>query len=129
MAVIIAPATSPSLMSLIRDPVSRTSLIKSSFRRRSRMTTVRLLTLILFALADDDHTVHREPAKRSPHGINGGAVGRVLIATTHPAGAGERASLGDPYQFEGQVATDLRRHIFCRSKWLSHQIRLRCSGI
>jgi hypothetical protein len=39
-AAMIAPATSPSVISLIRAPATRTSLMSSSCRGRSRMTTV-----------------------------------------------------------------------------------------
>ena len=39
-AAMIAPATSPSVISLIRAPVSRTSAIRSACRGRSRMITV-----------------------------------------------------------------------------------------
>ncbi len=39
-AAMIAPATSPSVMSWIRAPAARTSVMRSACRGRSRMTTV-----------------------------------------------------------------------------------------
>ena len=49
--VAMAPATSPSVMSRIRAPVLRTSAMSSSWRGRSRMTTVRSRTEVPLALA------------------------------------------------------------------------------
>ena len=50
-AAAIAPATSPSEISLIRAPVSRTRAFSSAWRGRSSMHTVRSDTDDFFALA------------------------------------------------------------------------------
>ena len=59
---------------------------------------------VLLALADDDDAVHRHGGQHGAHGLDGGAVGAVLVAPAHPARAGERGGLGDPHQLEGEVA-------------------------
>jgi len=51
IAVIKAPATSPSGIRRIRAPAARTSRIRSVWRGRSRMTTVRSSTLTPLHLA------------------------------------------------------------------------------
>ena len=38
------------------------------------------------------------------HGVDGGAVAALLVAPADPAACGHRARLGDPDQFEGEVA-------------------------
>ena len=50
-AAMIAPATSPSEMNLMRAPVSRISRTMSSWRGRSRMQTVTSSGFSPFALA------------------------------------------------------------------------------
>ena len=50
-AVAIAPKMSPSPISLMRAPLARTSAMSSSWRGRSRITTVRSRTLSRLALA------------------------------------------------------------------------------
>jgi hypothetical protein len=60
--------------------------------------------LVLLALADDDDAVHRDGLEDEAHGLDGRAVGAVLVAAAHPAGRGEGGGLGDPHQLQGQVA-------------------------
>ena len=60
--------------------------------------------VVLLALADDDDAVHRDAPDELAHGVDGDAVGAVLVAAAHPAGRGHRGSLGDPHELEGQVA-------------------------
>src|SRR5215471_15671592 len=172
-AAMIAPATSPSVMSWIRAPAARTSEISSACRGRSRMTTVTsceehalaLATLamlcatgasrsttsgadgqhgdrvwhpvggqpgavdrvhgdvtggpaavadlfaveehggvILLALADHHHAVHRDRVDEHAHRVHRGTVGAVLVPTAHPPGGGHGAGLGDPDEFHGEVA-------------------------
>ena len=38
------------------------------------------------------------------HGVDGGAVGAVLVAPAHPPRRGQRGRLGDPDELEGEVA-------------------------
>ena len=38
------------------------------------------------------------------HGVDGGAVGALLVAPAHPARRGQGGGLGDPHELEGEVA-------------------------
>ena len=199
-AVEMAPATSPSGISRMRDPTERTSAMMSAWRSRSRMTAVRSRTdavlrlgqlpqvlgdglldgddalavgadgdllhvdagagvehralgrdgddgqgvapaergqrgavdgvdghvgerrlavadplavvehgrLVLLALADDDDPVHRHALQHDAHRLDRGAVGALLVATTHPARGGHRRRLGHPDELEGEVAIGSR---------------------
>ncbi len=61
-------------------------------------------SLVLLALADDDHAVHRDGIEHQPHGIDRRLVGALLVAAAdHPRG-GQRRRLGHPHQLERQVA-------------------------
>ena len=63
--------------------------------------------VVLLALADDDHAVHRHGADQGAHGVDGRAVGAVLVAAADPAAAGQRRRLGDADQLQRQVAVRL----------------------
>ncbi len=60
--------------------------------------------LVLLALADDDDAVHGHRLEHDPHGVDGGAVGALLVTPAHPSGGRQRRGLGDAGQFEGEVA-------------------------
>ena len=60
--------------------------------------------VVLLALADHDDAVHRDGADQQAHGVDGGAVGTVLVATPDPACGGHGRGLGDTDEFKGQVA-------------------------
>ena len=74
-AQLIAADTSPSLISLIRAPVPRTSAIRSSWRGRSRMTTVMSVTL-----------------RRSASAIRWQFSAAGFVMSTQPAAIGPTAS-------------------------------------
>ena len=63
--------------------------------------------LVLLALADDDDAVHRHGVEDRAHGVDGRAVGAVLVPSAHPPGRGHRRGLGDPDELEGEVAIGL----------------------
>jgi hypothetical protein len=60
--------------------------------------------LVLLALADDDHAVHRHGGDEGPHGAHRGTVGAVLVTAPHPAARGHRGGFGHPDEFQGEVA-------------------------
>ena len=43
-------------------------------------------------------------AKHGAHGVDGSAVGTVLVAPAHPPGGGHGGGFGDTDEFEGEVA-------------------------
>ena len=64
---------------------------------------------VLLAFADDDDAVHRHRGEHGAHGVDGGAIGAVLVAAADPPGGGECGRLGDTHQFEREVAVGLLR--------------------
>jgi hypothetical protein len=60
--------------------------------------------LVLLPLADDDDPVHRHAGEHGPHGVDRRAVRRLLVAATHPPGAGHGRRLGDPDELHPEVA-------------------------
>ena len=69
--------------------------------------------LVLLALADDDGAVHRDGVEEQPHRVDGGLVGRLLVAAPDPARGGERRGLGHAHELEREVAVGLvaRAHV------------------
>ena len=59
--------------------------------------------VVLLALADDHHAVHRHGVDEGPHRVHRGPVRAVLVAPADPAGGRHRPRLGDPGQFEREV--------------------------
>ena len=59
--------------------------------------------LVLLALADDDDPVHRHGVEHDPHGVDGGAVGAVLVAPPHPPARRQRRRLGGAHELQGEV--------------------------
>ena len=60
--------------------------------------------VVLLALADDHDAAHRHRVDQLAHGVDGGAVAALLVAAADPAAGGHGAGLGDPDEFEGEVA-------------------------
>ena len=60
--------------------------------------------LVLLALADHDDAVHLDRRQHVAHGVDGGLVGRDLVAEADPAGRGQRGRLGHADQLEREVA-------------------------
>ena len=60
--------------------------------------------VVLLTLADHHHAVHGDRRQDHPHGVDGGAVGSVLVAPAHPPRCGQRRGLGDADEFHGQIA-------------------------
>ena len=56
------------------------------------------------ALADDDGAVDGDGVEGLAHGLDGRAVGLVLVAPADPAGGGDGGGLGDADEFERQIA-------------------------
>ena len=69
--------------------------------------------LVLLALADHDDPVHRHGVDQQPHRVDGGAVGRLLVAAADPARRGQRGGLGHADELEREVAVGLgaRAHV------------------
>ena len=59
---------------------------------------------VLLALADDDDAVHRDGVEHDAHGVDGGPVGAVLVASAHPAAGGQGGGLGGAHELEREVA-------------------------
>ena len=92
-AAMIAPATSPSAMNLIRAPASRTSLTRPSWRGRSRMTTVTSSARGLLRLGDPaDVHGHR---RGDVHEVGGLRAGDELVHVEDRGRVEHRAALGD----------------------------------
>ena len=74
--------------------------------------------LVLLALADHDDAVHRDRVDQQPHRVDGGAVGRLLVAAADPARGGQRGGLGHADELEREVAVGLgaRAHVRGRSR-------------
>ena len=60
--------------------------------------------LVHFALADHHGAGDGDGVEGAAHGLDGGAVGLVLLAETDPARGGKCRGLGDAHEFEGEVA-------------------------
>ena len=79
---------------------------------------------VLLALADHDDAVHRDAVEHDAHGLDGGTVGRVLVAAAHPTPAGQGGRLGGAHQFHREVAVRssagcLHRYSSRRRRWSS----------
>ena len=59
---------------------------------------------VLLALADDDDALHGDGVENQAHGVDGRAVGTVLVSPTKPAAGCQRRSFGSTGQVHGQVA-------------------------
>ena len=92
-AVSVVPSIGSTAMSVSGALPSPIALAVEEHRR-----------FVLLALADHDDAVHGDGVEHDAHGVDGRAVGAVLVASAHPAGGGERRRLGDPHQLEGEVA-------------------------
>ena len=64
--------------------------------------------LVLLALADHDHAVHRHRVEHQPHRVDRRLVGRLLLAPADPARGGERRGLRHPDELEREVAVGPR---------------------
>jgi hypothetical protein len=60
--------------------------------------------LVLLALTDHHHALHRHGVEHEAHGVDRGAVGAVLVAPTQPTAGRQRGGLGGPGQVHGEVA-------------------------
>ncbi len=59
---------------------------------------------VLFALADDDDSIHVDGLQEIAHGVNGGTIGCMLVAAANPFGRRKCRRLGHPNEFHRQVA-------------------------
>ncbi len=59
--------------------------------------------LVLLALADHDESIHLDRLERVVHAVDGGLIGRLLVAATHERRAGERGGLGDAHELKREV--------------------------
>ena len=96
-AVSVVPSTGSTAMSVSGGVPSPIALAVVEHRR-----------FVLLALADDDDAVHRHGVEDGAHGVDGGAVGSVLVAPAHPPRRGQRRRLGDADELEGEVAVGKR---------------------
>jgi hypothetical protein len=60
--------------------------------------------VVLLALADDDHALHRHRADELAHRVDGGPVAAVLVAAADPAAGGHGGRLGHPDELQCEVA-------------------------
>ena len=63
--------------------------------------------LVLLALADHHHAVHRDGVQHRAHRVHGGLVGSLLVAAADLAGGGQRGRLGHADELEREVAIGL----------------------
>ncbi len=59
---------------------------------------------VLLAFADHDDAVHADGVEHRAHRVDGGLVGRVLVAAPDPAAGAHRGSLGHAHELEREVA-------------------------
>ena len=60
--------------------------------------------LVALALADDDGAVDRQAVQFAPHGVDGGLVGRLLVAAPTHSGCGNGCALCHAGHLQGQEA-------------------------
>src|SRR6185295_8331424 len=53
---------------------------------------------------------HRDRVDHQAHRVDGGLIGRHLVPPAHPSARGERGSLGDPDELQGDVAVRTLLH-------------------
>ena len=68
--------------------------------------------IILFALADNDRSLHLDAVKHQPHRFHCGLVTTVFVVAPHKAPGRERSRLGHPHQFQRKVAVRLTTRHF-----------------
>src|SRR5690606_34995716 len=69
-----------------------------------QLTVVEHGRFVLLALADDHDAAHGYRADQLAHGIDGRAVAALLVTAADPAARGHGTCLGDPDQFQCEVA-------------------------
>ena len=94
----------PSDVSVVPSIGSTAMSVSGGVAVADLLAVVEHRRLVLLALADDDDAVHRHGVEHEAHGVDGGAVGALLVAAAHPAGGGQRGGLGDPDELQGEVA-------------------------
>jgi hypothetical protein len=62
--------------------------------------------LVALALTDDDGPVHVELVERGAHRLDGGGVGRLLVAAADQLGSGDRRRFGHADHFEDEDAVE-----------------------
>ena len=73
-------------------------------------TDVQHRSLILLTLTNHNFAADRAGLQGVAHRIDGGAVGRNLVAPTEPAGGGDGTSLSDTSQIESKRGRERFRH-------------------
>ena len=58
--------------------------------------------LVALALADDDRAVDRQAVQLAAHRVDGGLVGRLLVAVAAQARGGDGGALGDADEFQSR---------------------------
>jgi hypothetical protein len=61
-------------------------------------------SFIFFTFTNHNNAVHWNGGEDGAHGIDGGSIGPVLVATTHPTCCREGCRFGDSDEFHGEVA-------------------------
>ena len=62
---------------------------------------------VLLAFADDHNAIEVDGLEEGAHGVDGGAVGLVLVPEAHPVAAGNCRGFGDADKFQCKVAVRL----------------------
>jgi hypothetical protein len=72
--------------------------------RANAFAVVKHRRFVLLAFSDHHDAVHRHGREDESHGVDGRAIGRFFVASTHPTGGGHGGRFGHPDELHGQVA-------------------------
>ena len=75
-------------------------------RRADLLADIEHRRLVALALADHDGAVHIELVERGAHRLDGGGIGRLLVAAPDQRRGGDRRGFGDAHHFEHENAVE-----------------------
>ena len=104
MAITAMAPPRPSAVSVVPSMGSTAMSTAGRISVADVLAVVEHRRLVLLALADDDDAVHGNRLEDDAHGVDGGAIGTLLVAPPHPAGGGQGGGLGDADELQGEVS-------------------------